>query len=66
MIDLAAVAGGYKLTLSDDGIGLPKGLDIERAKSLGLKLVRTLTEQLRGEFSCTNGHGTKFEISFPA
>lgn len=66
LIDLTARDGGYKLTLSDDGIGLPKDLDIERAKSLGLKLVRTLTEQLRGEFSCTNGHGTKFEISFPA
>lgn len=66
LIDLTAVGGGYKLTLSDDGIGLPKDLDIERAKSLGLKLVRTLTEQLRGEFSCTNGHGTKFEISFPS
>jgi two-component sensor histidine kinase len=65
LIDLDTNDGGYKLTLSDDGIGLPKDLDIEHAKTLGLKLVRTLTEQLRGQLSHSNGHGTKFEITFP-
>ncbi|MDT5121411.1 MAG: hypothetical protein QOC96_893 [Acidobacteriota bacterium] len=66
LIDLSASDGGYKLTLSDNGIGLPKELDIENAKTLGLKLVRTLTEQLRGQLSHSNGCGTKFEITFPA
>jgi PAS domain S-box-containing protein len=66
LIDLAANGSSYKLTLSDNGIGFPRDLDIERAKTLGLKLVRSLTEQLQGELTCTNGHGTKFEITFPA
>jgi two-component sensor histidine kinase len=66
LIDLSASEGSYKLTLSDDGIGFPKGLEVEQAKTLGLKLVRTLTEQLQGELTCTNGNGTKFEIIFPA
>jgi two-component sensor histidine kinase len=66
LIDLSASDGGYKLTLSDNGIGLPKELDIENANTLGLKLVRTLTEQLRGQLSHSNGCGTKFEITFPA
>ncbi len=66
VIDLSAGDSSYKLTLSDDGIGLPEGLDIEQAKTLGLKLVGTLTEQLGGQLSRSNGRGTKFEITFPA
>jgi PAS domain S-box-containing protein len=65
VIDLSASEDSYKLILSDDGIGFPKDLDVEQAKTLGLKLVRTLTEQLQGELTCTNGQGTKFEITFP-
>lgn len=66
VIDLSASDSSYKLTLSDDGIGLPEGLDIEQAKTLGLKLVGTLTEQLGGQLSRSNGRGTKFEITFSA
>ena len=40
----------------DNGIGLPPGFDIDTARTLGLQLVSTLTEQLDGQLtvnSCT-------------
>jgi two-component sensor histidine kinase len=35
-----------ELTIADNGIGLPKGMDIENTKTLGLKLVKSLVNQL--------------------
>ncbi|MGA9771571.1 MAG: PAS domain S-box protein [Blastocatellia bacterium] len=55
----------YILRVSDTGVGLPDGFDPEMGKSLGMKLVRMLTEQLCGELECRNGAGTTFEIRFP-
>jgi PAS domain S-box-containing protein len=55
----------YILCVSDTGIGLPEGFDPERGKSLGMKLVRMLTEQLCGELECRNGVGTTFAVKFP-
>jgi len=54
----------YELVVEDNGIGLPKGFDIDRAKSLGLRLVKTLTRQLGGRVRFTSDHGTKFSIRF--
>jgi PAS domain S-box-containing protein len=55
----------YILRVSDTGVGLPANFDPERGKSLGMKLVRMLTDQLCGELNCRNGVGTTFEIKFP-
>jgi PAS domain S-box-containing protein len=55
----------YVLRVSDTGVGLPADFDPERGKSLGMKLVRMLTDQLCGELNCRNGVGTTFEIKFP-
>jgi PAS domain S-box-containing protein len=55
----------YILCVSDTGVGLPDGFDPEKGTSLGMKLVRMLTEQLCGELECRNGVGTIFEIKFP-
>jgi PAS domain S-box-containing protein len=55
----------YILCVSDTGVGLPDGFDPDKGKSLGMKLVRMLTEQLCGELQCRNGLGTTFEITFP-
>ena len=55
----------YVLRVSDTGVGLPADFDPERGKSLGMKLVRMLTDQLCGELERRNGVGTTFEIKFP-
>jgi two-component sensor histidine kinase len=55
----------YVLRVSDTGVGLPADFKPETGKSLGMKLVRMLTDQLSGELQCRNGIGTTFEIKFP-
>jgi two-component sensor histidine kinase len=54
-----------ELRISDNGIGLPKGLDFRNTKSLGLKLVCRLAEdQLRGKVELKDEKGTDFLIKF--
>ncbi|MBT4502187.1 MAG: sensor histidine kinase [Gemmatimonadetes bacterium] len=48
----------------DDGVGLPEEVNLERASSLGLTLVRQLTRQLRGEIILERNEGTNIQIVF--
>jgi two-component system, sensor histidine kinase PdtaS len=57
-------SGAYKLLIKDTGVGLDKNLDIENTKSLGLKLVKTLTRQINGELRIRIQPGATFEIDF--
>ena len=50
----------------DDGRGLPPGMDIKAAKTLGLQLVDALAAQLEGELSIRNTRGADIRILFPA
>ena len=52
------------LTVSDNGVGFPQDLDFRKTKSLGLRLVVMLTEQLDGTIKLDRSDGTKFEITF--
>jgi PAS domain S-box-containing protein len=56
--------GKYLLAVSDNGVGLPKGLDVTQTESLGLQLVTMLVEQLQGTLHIKNDKGTSFEIVF--
>jgi two-component sensor histidine kinase len=54
------------LSVKDDGIGLPKKFDVEKSNSLGLYLIKMLTEyQLRGSVSLNSKQGTEIVIEFP-
>ncbi len=53
-----------ELVVSDNGIGLPKDLDIKKTESLGLQLVDTLSKQLQGEMEINRTGGTEFKIKF--
>jgi PAS domain S-box-containing protein len=56
---------GVELSVSDNGIGLPESFDWRKSPSLGLKLVRSLTEdQLGGSIDMESKNGTKFTIKF--
>ena len=64
------IRGAISLVFSDDGVGLPEGLDIDKAKSLGLKLVNSIVRsQLKGRIEVRRGTGggggTEFHIRFP-
>jgi two-component sensor histidine kinase len=57
--------GLVSLTVSDDGVGLPRGFDIDESKTLGLHLVKILTEdQLQGTLEVTSDGGATFKIEF--
>jgi len=56
--------GALTLVVSDDGVGFPRGLDLERTGSLGLSLVTILTKQLRGNIERLETAGTAFRITF--
>jgi len=52
----------YLLTVSDNGIGMPA--DIHKTGSLGMSLMKGLSEELGGNFSIENNNGTTLKISF--
>ncbi len=56
--------GSYTLAIRDDGIGMPKGIRIEKIQSLGLLLVSSLVTQLDGTLELKTGKGTEFRIVF--
>ncbi|UTW67764.1 tetratricopeptide repeat protein [bacterium SCSIO 12643] len=54
----------YTLLIKDNGSGLPEGFEIKKSKSLGLRLVKNLCKQIKGEFLIQNDHGAEFMINF--
>ena len=67
-IDVSAVQenGHIRITVKDDGIGIPPDFDISQTNSLGMKLVRTLVKhQLKGSLHINSHHGTEMIVEFP-
>ena len=62
-----AAGGGYDMVCSDDGVGLPAGVDFLGTDTLGLSLVHGLvTTQLGGTIEIQRGEGTTYRIRIPA
>ncbi len=55
----------YELVVSDNGVGLPKNINLRKKNSLGLNLVSTLIKQIYGKLEIKKSKGTKFIIKFP-
>jgi PAS domain S-box-containing protein len=54
----------YRLAVKDDGVGIPKGIDIRKATTMGLSLFRESVRQLGGRFTIRRSRGTEFVIRF--
>ncbi|MDF1536808.1 MAG: PAS domain S-box protein [bacterium] len=54
----------YELTVSDDGVGIPGDVDIQRTSTLGMRLVTVLVQQLGGTLEIGAGEGTSFTMVF--
>ena len=64
-VELTTVADGkLRLTVRDNGLGLPAGFDIRNVSSMGLQLVCTLSEQLDAVLVVEGGTGASFQLTF--
>jgi len=55
----------FELIVSDDGVGIPKDLDLKKPDSMGMQLVKKLAEhQLDGKIELSRTEGTRFQINF--
>jgi two-component sensor histidine kinase len=63
-IGLARANEKFRLTVSDNGIGLPPDFDLKKDSSLGMQLIHILCDQIDGEVSLHRENGTHYEILF--
>ena len=66
-IDLRGQPGGMaRLVVADNGIGLQSEVDWTTTRSLGLRLVRSLAQQLGAKIEVRPHGGTEINLVFPA
>ena len=53
----------FSLSYADNGVGLPKELDITNTKTLGLQLITSLTDQLGGDLAVNRDNKTEFKFT---
>jgi PAS domain S-box-containing protein len=65
-VSLHEEGDNFHLAVADTGIGLPSDFDVDKSKSLGLRLVNILArDQLKGSISVREGEGTEISIRVP-
>ena len=63
-VEFSQQDGAHTLQVFDNGVGFPADVDFRNTKSLGLRLVIMLVEQLDGTIEMINQGGTHFTIRF--
>jgi two-component sensor histidine kinase len=57
----------YALEIRDSGVGLPPDFDVEQSRSLGMKLIKGLSEQIHARLQVSSTRtGTKIAVVFDA
>jgi PAS domain S-box-containing protein len=65
-ITFKSVEDDYRLTISDQGVGISDHLDLKDTNSLALQIISALVDQLNGELEIyEEGKGTKIVVQFP-
>ncbi|HEY9710258.1 MAG TPA: histidine kinase dimerization/phosphoacceptor domain -containing protein, partial [Oculatellaceae cyanobacterium] len=54
----------FILNVKDDGIGFPKDFNLHKVHTLGLNLVKILTQQLDGDIELDQTQGVEFKMQF--
>jgi PAS domain S-box-containing protein len=54
----------FRLSVADNGRGIPEGMDLKNAESLGLQLVDILVDQIDGCIRLKRDQGTEFTVLF--
>ncbi|GAB3791119.1 hypothetical protein GCM10028818_61960 [Spirosoma horti] len=54
----------YRLSIDDNGVGLPKDFDLSRNKSMGANIMRRLSKQLGGAMEVQSLQGVEISIVF--
>ena len=63
-IDVKLDGDTVRLLYSDNGIGLPESITLDRTESLGMRLISGLIQQLKGTVEIQRKEGTTFLIAF--
>ncbi|MEE9594986.1 MAG: histidine kinase dimerization/phosphoacceptor domain -containing protein [Candidatus Hydrothermarchaeales archaeon] len=64
LVSLKSAKGKYNLKVSDNGVGMPDGVDFRNPESLGLQLVDSFVGQIDGTVRLDRKGGTTVIISF--
>ena len=63
-VGLRSAGDGYRLTVADNGVGLPEDFDVRQANSLGLQLVDALSRQIKADLKVDGRGGASFCLDF--
>lgn len=64
-VSVCPVADQLEIAVRDSGKGVPSGLDLERATTLGFRILRILARRLRATVRLENRGGASFTFTFP-
>ena len=66
VISISATKTGrtVSVTVADDGVGIPDGVDLEHPTGFGLMMVGVLAKQMNGTVGIERGNGTTFIVQF--
>lgn len=65
-VELRRAGAFVRLSVQDDGVGMPAAFIPEDSPSLGLQLVASLTEQMGAALEVDRTRGTRFTLNIPA
>ena len=54
----------YQLTIADNGLGMPPGIDWQQSRTLGLSMIQGLSRQVKGSLQITHQAGVQIRLQF--